>query len=498
MNNIIPVFGSSDILLRIMGIDPVKRQSLISLISNISLTAVGFLSTMYFAHVLGAGTYGVYSLFLAYYGVSNLLIDGGFGGAAVKRISEGKEQNEYFSAFVVIKLITLTIIISGLILILNNFPDINNYNILFWLIIALTISAFYGISTGGLYATGKVGIFQTGDLLNGISKVIIQVLAVFLGFEAAGLMGGFVAGLLVGGIICFKYLDLHLAGFKIKHIKSLISFSMWIFLASAGAMVFSYADTIIIGYFMSTDDVGIYRIAFQFTTAATFVTMAMHTVLYPKISYWNANNMITKIEYSLSRAFTYSLILAIPVCIGGWILGDKMLYFFYGASFVAGASVLGILLIVQIVNVFMFLLSTSLNAVDKPKDTFKVTAIASTINIILDIILIPTIGIQGAAIATLVTMIVNSVLAYYALSKVIDVKIEKKQLINIIIATSAMGIFIAALNYLGILSNVIILLFAISLGGFLYLIILLKIDKGIHDELKEITVQLGLPWPGHL
>jgi O-antigen/teichoic acid export membrane protein len=95
-------------------------------------------------------------------------------------------------------------------------------------------------------------------------------------------------------------------------------------------------------------------------------------------------------------------------------------------------------------------------------------------------------------------MIVNSVLAYYALSKVIDVKIEKKKLINIIIATSTMGIFIAALNNMNIFSNVIILLCAIGLGAFLYIIILLKIDKGIHDELKEMMVQLGLPWPRHL
>ncbi|WP_298667849.1 hypothetical protein [uncultured Methanofollis sp.] len=37
------------------------------------------------------------------------------------------------------------------------------------------------------------------------------------------------------------------------------------------------------------------------------------------------------------------------------MLGDRLLYFFYGAGFVEGAAVLGILLLVQVANVFMYL-----------------------------------------------------------------------------------------------------------------------------------------------
>jgi len=48
-----------------MNIDPVRRQSLISLGSTLGLTAVGFVATMYFAHAVGAAAYGVFSLFLA-------------------------------------------------------------------------------------------------------------------------------------------------------------------------------------------------------------------------------------------------------------------------------------------------------------------------------------------------------------------------------------------------------------------------------------------------
>lgn len=89
----------------IMSIEPLRRQSIVTVIWQISLTLIGFLSTMYFAHTLGPSVLGAYFLFLAYFGTFNLLGDGGFGNAAVKRLSEGKDQNELFSAFFALRVI---------------------------------------------------------------------------------------------------------------------------------------------------------------------------------------------------------------------------------------------------------------------------------------------------------------------------------------------------------------------------------------------------------
>jgi O-antigen/teichoic acid export membrane protein len=75
-----------------MNITSIQRQSVIFVISTITLTIVGFVSTIYFAHVLGPAPLGAYFLFLAYFGILNLVGDGGFGGAAVKRISEERSR----------------------------------------------------------------------------------------------------------------------------------------------------------------------------------------------------------------------------------------------------------------------------------------------------------------------------------------------------------------------------------------------------------------------
>jgi O-antigen/teichoic acid export membrane protein len=478
-----------------MKISSIQRQSLIILGSTIATTIIGFISTIYFAHTLGPAPLGAYFLFLAYLGIFNLIGDWGFGEAAVKRISEGREPNEYFSAFVFIRIILLSVSVTALLLAGSYFKDITSSGVFFWLILALIVSVFSNCTGIGVYGAGKVGAAQVSNFINFLSRILFQIVLVFLGFEIAGLAGGFVGGLIAGGITNFRYLDLKLVWFKISHLKSLTSFSFWIFLTTSGSLVFSYADTMFIGFFMTPADVGIYRTAFQLTSVASFTTLAFHTVLYPKISNWGIQGNYNEIENSLSRATTYSLLVAIPTCIGGWILGDKLLYFFYGESFIGGVPALFFLLPVQIANVFMYLGTMSLTSLNHPKKAFWITLIAAIANIILDIILIPILGITGAAVATLIAMSLNAFGAIMLLSKVISVKFEYKQMKNMLYAGGLMGSFLLVSRLIFPLTHVISVLTFVMFGAGIYILVLFKLDLKIQDEIKDLSLNLGVPWP---
>ena len=481
-----------------MKISSIQRQSVITLFSTIALTSIGFLSTIYFAHTLGPAPLGAYFLFLAYFGILNLIGDGGFGGASVKRISEGKEPNEYFSAFAFIRIVLLALSVSLLLVAEPYFKDLTSSGVFFWLLLALIVSVFSRLTAIGVYGAGKVGVSQISSFVDSLIRTIFQIIAVYVGFGVAGLIGGFVGGLIAGGLMNFRYLDLKIVRFKLSHLKNLSGFSFWIFLTASGSLVFSYADTILIGFFMSNADIGIYRTAFQLTSVATFATLAFHTVLYPKISNWGIQGQIAEIENSLARASTYSLFLAIPTCIGGWILGERLLYYLYGASFVAGAPALFFLLFVQVVNVFMYLGTMSLTALNRPKDAFRVTVIASIANILLDVALIPVLGITGAAVATLVAMTVNALGAYLLLSRVISVKFEYGLVKHIVYASGIMGIFLLVIYFLFPLTHVLAALAAVILGAIIYIWVLFKLDQKIHDEIRDLIVNLGIPWPSGL
>jgi len=483
---------------RILNISPVQRQSLISLFWQIVFTAIGFLSTMYFAHTVGAAILGAYFLFLAYNGIFSMVTDGGFGGAAVKRISEGEESNAYFSAYFVLRVAFTIIVVLALLVFRNYFVDLNTSGMFVWLLLALLVSLFEGPIASGVAGTGKMGIRTTCAAIGNISRIILQVLAIYLGYEAAGLAGGMVAGTLIAAIIEFRFLDLRLVRFKWHHIKSLSIFSFWLFLTSGGVLVFSQADTVLIGYFMENADVGVYRIALQFTMVATFSTYALRNTLWPRVSRWGKSGDIGLVEESLARAISYSLILAVPVFVGGILLGDKLLFFFYGTEFATGYPALMVLLAVQVVNVFQYFFTMYLDALDYPKESFKVTAVGVVSNIVLNMLLIPIMGITGAAIATLATMTLNAVLARRALSRLITIRMEHRSLLNIMMASVVMGALIGGYRMIVSLSNVWVTLLAVVAGGMVYGILVLKFDRKICDELRGIVEGMGVVWPGWL
>ncbi|MGB4757247.1 MAG: oligosaccharide flippase family protein, partial [Candidatus Methanoculleus thermohydrogenotrophicum] len=210
-----------------MRINPIQRQSLISLVSTIGLTAVGFLSTMYFAHTVGLSILGAYYLFVAYFSIFNLLGDGGFGSAAVKRISEGVDQGAYFSAFIVLRVMLMAVSVGFLFIARPYLTDLTSSGVFPWLVLALVVSVFSSITANGVYGRGKVGVNQISGLINNLVRISIQVVAVILGYGLAGLAGGFVAGILAAGFFNLRFLDLAPAPFRRSHISSLFAFSFW-------------------------------------------------------------------------------------------------------------------------------------------------------------------------------------------------------------------------------------------------------------------------------
>lgn len=482
------MFNFDRIIPRIMGIGEIQRQSIISFVTQILVQGVGFFSTIYFAHTLGAGVLGAYFLFMSYFGIISMVTDGGFGGAAIKRISEGIEQNEYLSAFFAVRSLFVVLAVLALILFRSYFVDINVSGVFIWLLLALIVSIVSGTISYGVAGCGKMGIFSTCRFIGEISRILLQIVAVYFGFGIAGIAGGLVAGLLIAAIIEWRFLDLHLVRFRWSHLKSLSTFSFWLFLTSGGVMLYSYSDTIMIGYFLSNADVGIYRVIFQFSGAAMFIANSLNAILWPKVSRWGKEGEIGLIEKSLSRAFSYSLVLAVPILAGGLLLGDRLLYFFYGADFARGFGTLVLLLVVQIISVFQMFLLMYLSALDRQKYAFKVTAVASIANILLNFILIPVIGIAGAAFATLITMTLNAVLGHRLLSKMIKVKLENNTILNILKASSIMSVFIICYRLVIPLSSVWLTTLPVFFGGIIYVIMVLKLDRKIYDELKGIVM----------
>jgi O-antigen/teichoic acid export membrane protein len=237
---------------------------------------------------------------------------------------------------------------------------------------------------------------------------------------------------------------------------------------------------------MTSADVGIYRIVFQLTALVTISVMAIQSVIYPKISNWYANNEIATIQKTIKSALSFSFVFAIPVCIGGWVLGDYLLYFLYGSSFESGVYALLILFATQIACIFMLLFTCTLNATDQPKETFFIALMSGIINISLNVILIPVFGIVGAAIASLVSMCLNALFAFIVLTRKIFIAMDIPRISKVVIASMMMGVCVLGYRVILTIPDIFHLILVILIGACIYFLVLLKIDKELFEDCQEI------------
>ncbi len=483
---------------RLMDIGPVRRHSLIAFSSSIGVTVIGFFATIYIAHNAGAAALGGFFLLLAYVGVIGLFTDGGVSGAALQRISEGGSQDEYFSAHAAMRGVLLAATITLLLAARPLFVDLNQSGLFLWLLVALVVTTAAGIISTAVYGSGKVGILQIADLANNIVRFIVQVIAVYIGYSVGGLAAGFIAGIIAGMLINMQVLSMKIVRFGRRTILGLLSFSGWAFITGLTGALLGYADTILVGYFLSNSEIGMYKTSFQLATIALFVMVALRTALYPKVAAWMKAGETRSVETALSRAITYSLALAVPAACGAWVLGSSLLYYLYGASFVAAGPALSLLFMVELVTVFLSLETMCLGALDMPKSVFLVTAIGAASTILLDILLIPLYGITGAALALLLGTGIFALAAHQVLKKRIQVRIEKKPVLSIVVSSLVMALCVSGYQYVIPDTNVFLIAGAVVVGMLIYSLLLMRLDRGIRDEVRDLVTGIGFPWPGRL
>lgn len=104
-----------------------------------------------------------YSFSEAYFNLFSLIGDAGFGGSVVKRISEGQEQNEFFSAFIALRIILLAASVSTLLLARPLLVDMDRSGMFFWMLLALVVGVFSNSMSIGNYGRARWASIRHAD-----------------------------------------------------------------------------------------------------------------------------------------------------------------------------------------------------------------------------------------------------------------------------------------------------------------------------------------------
>jgi O-antigen/teichoic acid export membrane protein len=371
---------------------------------------VFFVGITLFARELGASEIGVFFLFQTVLGLVGIVADGGVRGALEKRLSEERDRGAMLTTAILLKLATVSAV-CGLIFLLR--PLLDQYlggEYTPYLIVGLVLKEF-----GELFIQAVRGELRVGEtaLIQFSREAIWAALGLALvaaGYGVLGLIYGLLAGWGIAAVWAYLKLETVPAAPTEECFWSLYDYAKFYFFASISGEVYRWLDVAIIGLFLLYADVGVYQIAWEVTLLVLLVSNAIAITLFPQFSQWDAQAADSRISKAVTRAVGVALFISLPAFVGVLVLNAEILGFVFGAEYVAAAAVLVVLMVEKVFTSTNEILEGTLHAVDRPDLAARTVLVTIAVNLVLNVTLVLTIGLIGAAIATTTAAIVQTTL----------------------------------------------------------------------------------------
>lgn len=252
-------------------------------------------------------------------------------------------------------------------------------------------------------------IKSTAYILISIYKIVLLVLKKDIRWFA---FSNTLDMIIIALLLVLSYYRYGGKGFRISIsiCKSLIKQSYHFILSGLMVTLYGHVDKIIIGQMMNEKSVGLYSVAISICAQWNFVPMAIINSARPVIM---KEKTLDEDKYikRLKQLYSSIIWLNILFCSAVTVLSRYIIQFLYGDEYLGSTTSL---MIVVWSTLFSLLGSArGIWIISEKKNQYvkKYIFWGAMFNIVLNMILIPLIGIEGAAIATLITQIVTCLVA---------------------------------------------------------------------------------------
>ena len=290
-------------------------------------------------------------------------------------------------------------------------------NLIFYMLMLMCLD---NILTTATYGIENFFEFKLESRRIVISNNIVKVISYSLQYICMLLNMGIVVlpaircigNLIRMGILKYQYRNAYLL--KLKNIErridktllfKIIDEGKFLWISYISFLVYTQVDRLMIKYYMGVAEVGIYTIGFQLSAILAILLGPVENSLFPKMmelyrkdykEYYNfylfSNTIITQF---------YLIITLLSIVVVKLLFG-----YVYAQEYTPAIGVYSILAISIFIKANASLQTGHMTIKKITKKSFYKTLISLVINIILNAILIPKYGINGAAIATLITQFV--------------------------------------------------------------------------------------------
>ena len=186
--------------------------------------------------------------------------------------------------------------------------------------------------------------------------------------------------------------------------QTILSISLPMLMTSTMMFLVGQTGVLMLGIFCTEVDVGYYAIAVKLATMTTFVLEAVNSMAGPKFSELFYKGQIDDLFHVAKKSTKLIFITTTPILLILLIFGKFILGIIFGNKFLIVYPALSFLAIGQFVNSISGSSGTFLNMTGNQKEFRNIMMIVVVLNIGLNLWLIPTLGINGAAISAMISL----------------------------------------------------------------------------------------------
>jgi O-antigen/teichoic acid export membrane protein len=451
-------------------------------IANIISTLKGFILLPILTKALGAELYGTWTLISVTISLLAPLCTLELGVAIVRFLGaekdKGKISKGFSSIFIVTSLIALAV--SALIFVFSKplaIAIFGGIDAAFYIQISASLiflAAIDRIMLDYFRAFQQMERYASILILQTIGELILTAYLVLSGFGLFGVIIALLIVRIVASVIGFLWIasQIKISPPSFSVIKPYLPFALPILPTALCYWLINLGDRYVIGYFMGADAVGVYSASYGLGSLIAFFYAPIPIALFPAITNLYENNKIQELKQHLKYSLKFFLMFAIPAFFGLLILSKSLLTTLTTSEFVGGYMIVAI---IALATILFNCGNINVNVLYLLKKTRTIGLLYGTlalINMVLNIILVPFIGIIGAAIATLITFMAQVFVVSTISFKRISYDIDFKFIMKSITASIIMAFVVWNLNPYGAVN--ILIAVGIATGVYVGVLVLLR------------------------
>lgn len=429
INNVLSIFKNN---VKDKHFGEILTGSIISFAAKILAVFLGFIFNWIVSIYYGAEAMGMLALINAFFAFTLIPALMGTRTSILRFIPEHLKKYSKESAYNVYLKILWLVLISSIIvslLTLFNASLITQYlfhdtDVTYLIVIASLLIAVQSASSINIAAIRALKHIKLFSLFQLVSPAINIVLLLFLTyfyfddynpvytiFYSSGLL------LLMSWYIMKR---LFTGSYKSRHNQSnvihdvtytnLVAISFPMFLTGIMGVLITQTDVVMLGMMSTTLEVGIYTIAVKFALLTSFILTSINTIVAPKFSELYYSDNIESLKIVARKTSKMIFWSTLPIMIVIWVFG-KILLGIFGEEFIVGYTALVLLTLGQFVNSISGSVGYFLNMTGFQKIYNYIMIFSAMVNIVLNIILIPLYSIEGAALASMISIVLSNLLA---------------------------------------------------------------------------------------